>query len=285
MRAGHDDFDGMAVGWALHALEPAEEEVFAEHMATCDRCQQLVRDSEEALGDLAYDVPMVDPPPQLLERIRHATGATDAMPGGPLRTEQEAEAPAPSGPVWPAGPAGPAAPEGPIAPVVPIIRRVASRRPRWAMPAIAAGLVLVAMLGWNVVLQNRVDEAQRLAAQRQSVINELGQSSTRAILTDPANRAVGYVVQRGSSIEIVAGGIAPNDRAKTTYVLWALPGSGEPPEAIGTFDVVRASMDVRPVNGKAHDPATFSGYAVSHEQGRTVPQRPTQVVATGAVSS
>ncbi len=258
----HDDYDGMAVGWALHALEPAEEQAFAEHLATCGRCQHLVADSEAALGDLAYDVPLVDPPPQLLDRIRLATGATETMAADPLRTEPE------------------------IAPVVSLSERAAvnrARRPRWALPAIAAGLVLVAMLGWNVVLQSRVDEAQRTAAQRQDVITQLGRSTTRAVLTDASNRTVGYVVQSGYNVEIVAGGLAPNDASRTTYVLWAVQGSGGPPLPVGTFDIVRASMDVRAVDGNPPAPDTFSGFAVSKEPGRKVPQRPSQVVATGAV--
>lgn len=260
-RIDHDDFDGLAVGWALHALEPAEEQAFAEHLATCDRCQQLVSESEEALGDLAYDVSMVEPPPQVLERIRHETGATDAMAGRSRRLEES------------------------FAPVIPLAPRASRRPPRWAMAAIAAAVVLIALLGWNVVLQNRVDEAQRIAAQRERVIEQLGNSSTRAILTDGANRQVGYVIQRGPSLEIVAGGLAPNDRARTTYVLWAVQGSGEPPQAVGTFDVVRTSMDVRSVSGSPPAPDTFTGFAVTKEQGRKVPQQPSQVVASGAVLS
>lgn len=260
-RTDHDDFEGLAIGWALHALEPAEEQAFAEHLATCDRCQQMVRESEEALGELAYDVPMVDPPPEVLDGIRREIGATDVGPGSARRAED------------------------PDATVVTIGSRATRRWSRWAMPAIAAALVLIALLGWNVVLQNRVDEAQRIAAQRGSVIEQLGRSSTRAVLTDEADHTVGYVIQRGSSLDIVAGGLAPNDRARTTYVLWAVQGSGEPPRAVGTFDVVRTSMDVRAVSGSPPAADTFTGFAITKELGRDVPQQPSQVVASGAVLS
>lgn len=259
MRTDHDDFDGMAIGWALHALEPNEEQAFAEHLATCDRCRQLVWESEEALGELAYDVPMVDPPPQVLDRIRHEIGATDAATVGTRRADPTDVS------------------------VVTIGSRDARRRPRWVAAAIAAALVLIALLGWNVVLQNRVDEAQRIAAQREGVIEQLGRSSTRAVLTDNADHTVGYVIQRGSSVDIVAGGLAPNDRARTTYVLWAVQGSGEPARAVGTFDVVSTAMDVRSVSGSPPAPDTFTGFAITKEQGRKVPQQPSQVVASGAV--
>ncbi len=263
-RTDHDEFDGLAVGWALHALEPDEEQEFASHLATCDHCQQLVRESEEALGDLAYDVPLIDPPQGVLDRIRQATGAGAAREGDSSRTQQESEL---------------------VAPVVTLPQRKARSLPRWPLAAIAAGVVMIALLGWNVVLQNRVDETQRIAAQRDSVIKVLGQNSTRAVLTDAANRTVGYVVQRGDSIDIVAGGLAPNDRERTTYVLWAVQGSGEPPEAVGTFDVVRTTLDVRIVSGSSPAPDSFTGFAVSKEPGREVPQRPSQVVASGAVVS
>ncbi|MGB9378422.1 MAG: anti-sigma factor [Mycobacteriales bacterium] len=263
----HEEFDAFAVGWALHALEPAEEEAFAAHLATCDRCQRMVQDSEAVLGDLAYDVPMADPPPIVLERIREATGARDDTRGGALRVDHRDRLPQS------------------LAPIVPLARAKARRRPAWAMAAVAAGLVIVALLGWNVVLQSRVDTARQQAAQRESLINQLGRSSTRAVLTDATNHTVGYVLQRGSSIDIVAGGMAPNDRSRSTYVLWAVQGSGDPPQAVGTFDVDKTGMDVQTVRGAAPAPGTFTGFAVSMESGRQIPPRPSPPIATGAVLS
>jgi len=263
----HDEFDAMAVGWALHALEPAEEQAFVEHVATCDRCQRLVRDSEGVLGELAYDVPLVDPPSHLLDLIRDGIGATAATTGDSLRVDHG------------------------VAPLVPLPRRTAGRPPRevvgfrlrWAIPALAAGLVLFALLGWSLVLQSRVDEAERIAAQRQEVITELARGSSGTILTDPSNRTVGYVVRRGSTVEIVTGGLAPNDRARSTYVLWAVGGSGQP-RAVGTFDVDALSVDVRLVSGSAPPSDSVSGFAISRELGRTAPQRPSHILANGAVS-
>lgn len=259
-RAAHDEYDGLAVGWALHALEPGEEHSFADHLATCARCQRLVHESEEALGELAYDVPLIDPPPQLLDRIRHATGASDAMPGRLGRPHRQP---------------------------APIARP--SRMLRWAAPAMAAALVIVALLGWNIALRNRAQHDQRLAAERQVVISQLASSTTRATLVDGTRHTVGYVLQRGTSMEVASGGpalngLTPNDRAKTTYVLWAVQRSGGPPVAVGTFDVLGTGLAVQRVHdAQVHDGVT--GFAVSREPGRGVPQRPSEVVATGAVQS
>ncbi len=252
-RSDHDEFEGLAVGWALHALEPGEEHTFVEHLATCDRCQVTVRESEEVLGELSYDVPLVEPPPELLDRIQAAAGATSPNVTIPAVAER-------------------------VAPTR-LVRR--SRVPWWAPMAMAAAVVLIALLSWNIVLRNQAVDAQRLAAQRQDVISKMAGSITRATLLDNANRPIGYVQQRGSNIQVVADGLPANDRAKSTYVLWALQGSDKPPLAVGTFDVVRAGIDVRRVDGQAPS-AGFSGFAVSKETGRMAPDRPSQVVAAGA---
>ncbi len=251
-RPEHDEYDGLAVGWALHALEPGEEEVFDLHLATCSRCQATVQESVETLGELAYDVPLVDPPSHLAARIRVATGAEDTNSG-------QAE-------VIPLRP--PTRPD----------RLRLSGRPAAAM---AAAVVLIALLSWNVVLRNQAVDAERIAAQRQDVITKMTGISTRALLSEKAGRPIAYVAQRSGGLQIVAAGLSPNDRAKFTYVLWGVQGSGRPPQAVGTFDVIRAGTDVRPVTGQA-PLSGFSGFAVSLEPGRTAPDRPSQVVATGA---
>jgi anti-sigma-K factor RskA len=54
----HDEWDELAAGYALHALEPDEEQRFTEHLATCDECAAVLGDHElvaAQLGALAYD--------------------------------------------------------------------------------------------------------------------------------------------------------------------------------------------------------------------------------------
>ncbi len=252
----HEEYAGLAVGWALHALEPGEKHAFADHLSTCDLCRQIVQESEETMGELAHDVPLVDPPAGLLDRIHEAMGVNE--------TRAQAESPA----------------ESIVRPVTAIQRR---RVLTWAAPAMAAALVLVALLGWNVSLRDRATTDHRLAAQRQTVINELAQSSTRAALKDSSNRTVGYVLERDSQVKVVSTGLTPNDRSKSTYVLWAVRRSGEPPRPVGTFDVLGSSLDIRPVDGLSATLDGYTGFEVSREPGRSVPVRPTQVVATGSV--
>ena len=54
----HDQWDELAAGYALHALEPDEEQRFTEHLATCADCSAMLGDHElvaAQLGTLSYD--------------------------------------------------------------------------------------------------------------------------------------------------------------------------------------------------------------------------------------
>jgi anti-sigma-K factor RskA len=72
MTAPHDEYDELAAGWALHALDPGDEARFREHLETCLVCRRTIDDLTAAASELAYAVPQVDPPPQLRARIQQA---------------------------------------------------------------------------------------------------------------------------------------------------------------------------------------------------------------------
>jgi len=60
----HEQWDELAAGYALDALEPDEREEFLDHLATCERCRQRVDEHllvAAQLGSLAGDD--VAPPP------------------------------------------------------------------------------------------------------------------------------------------------------------------------------------------------------------------------------
>jgi len=54
---------------------------------------------------------------------------------------------------------------------------------------------------------------------------------------------------------------------------------------LGEFDVVTPQMDLRTVGSTATGLDEFTQYAVSIESGRQAPSQPTEVVATGQVTS
>jgi hypothetical protein len=82
---------------------------------------------------------------------------------------------------------------------------------------------------------------------------------------------------------VVIDGLSVNDADETTYVVWGM-GEGDP-VPLGTFDVSRSQMDVRTVGSPATDLDGFPLYGISLEPGQEAPSLPTEVVATGQVTS
>src|SRR6266542_881558 len=72
----HSDYEELAAGFALGALEPDEEQAFERHLEGCPACKAGVRELEELSGRLAYAVAPVEPPASLRAAIRRRTGLT-----------------------------------------------------------------------------------------------------------------------------------------------------------------------------------------------------------------
>lgn len=70
----------LAVGWALHALDPAEESLVTGHLADCPLCASIAVETEEVGAMLALYVPQTIPSIGLQQRILSATGASRAAP-------------------------------------------------------------------------------------------------------------------------------------------------------------------------------------------------------------
>src|SRR5207245_4370336 len=80
-RAGdHEAFDELAVGCALHALEPEDEAVFALPLPDCARCARTVAETSDAMAALATDLPAAEPSPHLHDRLRRAVERTEQVP-------------------------------------------------------------------------------------------------------------------------------------------------------------------------------------------------------------
>ena len=65
----HHEWDALAVGWALTALDASDRAHFAEHMPRCEQCASIIRESLHTVVDLAYGVPDEPPPATLKARI------------------------------------------------------------------------------------------------------------------------------------------------------------------------------------------------------------------------
>ncbi|HEX3211475.1 MAG TPA: zf-HC2 domain-containing protein, partial [Actinomycetota bacterium] len=66
----HSEFEELAAGYVLGALEPDDEHDFQRHLGGCEICEATVRELEAVAGELAYAAPPVDPPDTLWAGIR-----------------------------------------------------------------------------------------------------------------------------------------------------------------------------------------------------------------------
>jgi hypothetical protein len=288
-RGKHETFDELAVGWALHALEPEDEEFFAAHLPTCPRCRRTVSETTDVMGALAGDLAPVDPPERLRDRLRAAVEETEQLPHPAREDERTTPPPVPPTAVDPQAPVrrfeAPAggAHRAPL-PVGAVDPRSSWRR---VLPnaLVAAAVAAILALGtWNVVLNSAREEAQATAAEQAELVEALltpGQA-TIAPLTDDGT-PVATVVARDDQVQVVTQGLAPNDVQEQTYVVWGT-GAGAP-APLGTFDVTSPQPTLRTVGSGASGLDAYTGFAVSLEPGRSVPPEPSDIVASGEVPS
>ena len=259
----HAVFEELAVGYALHALEPQDELRFTTHLASCAACERAVAEHTDTLAQLAYAAPAAEPPPALLEGIRAAVRAD----------------------------AGPAVPDPPSVPE-PVADLATARRRRqavavprsWLTAGAAAAVALVLGLGaWNAVLQNDRDAQVARGDRLASVVETLERRDTRTVrLADFDGEVRAVVVAHGQQMSLVVDGLDRNPE-DTVYVLWGQSRDGDV-RALGTFDVTAEGLDVRqdmPLQVPVED---LSALMVTHEKGRTAPESTEQpVVVAGSV--
>jgi Anti-sigma-K factor rskA len=291
-RGEHEGFDELAVGWALHALEPEDEELFAAHLPTCPRCRRTVSETADVMGALACDLPPVEPPERLRERLRAAVEETEQLPR--LAREDERPPPVPAAlpdrpvpdrpvPVHRFEPPASGAHRAPF-PVGAVDPRSSWRR---VLPnaLVAAAVAAILALGtWNVVLSAARDEAQAAAAEQAELVDALltpGQATIAPLTADGATLAT--VVAREGQVQVVSQGLTPNDVRAQTYVVWGIGAGAAAP--LGTFDVTSPQPALRTLGSGVSGLDAFTGYAVSLEPGRSAPPEPGEVVASGEVPS
>ena len=271
----HDPFDELAVGWALHALEPEDEAVFAAHLPGCQRCATTVAETSEVMAAMATDLPQAEPSEALRDRIRAAVEQTEQLP---------APIPEPATPIEPA-----TAPVRPVRAVAPEPRPAVESPSRWrrALPLGLVAAAVAAILGlglWNVVLTSDRQQLQETVAEQNEVMNGLltpGRATIAPLEDD--GKAVATVVARGDEVDVITHGLSVNDRKSTTYVLWNM--SGNAAQSLGTFDVTSPTMGMKIVGSGLTGVDQFDTYGISLEPGRKAPSLPTEVVATGQVTS
>lgn len=283
--AEHEAFDELAVGWALHALEPEDEDAFAGHLASCARCARTVTETHEVMAAMATDLPVAEPSVDLRARLRAAVEETEQDPAP--------QAVAPPTPIRRAPRVTvPAEADEPVSRP----RFFGPRTVRHAEPTsswrrvvpralVAAGVAAVLGLGaWNVAVTQDRDTARATAASQSDVMDALlapGRATIAPMEHD--GRTVATVVARDGQAQVVTDGMGVNDTAATTYVLWGMTEGS--PVALGTFDVTSPGIDLQTVGSDATGLDDYSAYGISIEPGRQAPSSPTDIVANGQVTS
>jgi anti-sigma-K factor RskA len=244
----HDEWEELAAGHALGALEPDDEQRFEAHLATCDDCRQVTADTEAVMADMAYASEQMAPPPEL--KLRLMASIHDASEGpamGVVSTPDTLE-------------------------VIRNRRATVGRHTRekltvnWVRLAAAASVVLLAIIAGGVWSLQGTSNANPAFVALQSPTGS----------TDVATVEV-----LGDKAWLINSTMPTNDSRSSQYVLWTVPAEGAP-TAVGGFDVEpgHAVVAVGRITATRGHVAAF---AVSKEPGRTVPAAPTVVVAKGSV--
>jgi hypothetical protein len=206
--------------------------------------------------------------------------ADDGGPGSPRRRSGLRGRPSSVRPPSRPGPGGPgrvATPGGHSAHRARRMRPTAAR----LLAAGASAIVLVVGVVWGVTASNRASDRGSALAERNAVLQLLTRPGSRAVTMPERNGASATVVVAGDTMYLVTAGLDANNAAKDTYVLWADTGSSKPLVGVDAFDVRDTNMSVVPVGKVSTTVASARSYAISHEQGRSVPARPRSVILGG----
>lgn len=277
----HERYAELAAGHALGALEPADEQLFLSHLATCEECDRAVAEHTETLGHLAYAAEPVELPPGLLEGIRAGVAASGRAVGPRSEPEPEPEP-------HPAADPRPAPVPGDLAAAR---ERKRSRQlptgpGRWLISMAAAAALILSLGVWNVALHRDRSASDQRADQLAAAVRVLeGPSTQRIDLKGADGRAVAVAMVRSDgTVALVVDGLTRNNRSDSTYVLWQ-QSAADRMLPMAAFDVTGQGVQV--VNDlRMAVNAGLKGLAVTKEPGRTAPAAPsTAPLAAGSVSA
>jgi hypothetical protein len=214
------------------------------------------------MGAMAADLPAAEPSEALRRRLHAAVEATEQI-------------------VRPVTPPATMDPATTVPGVVPSPRR----RRALVLALVAAAVAAVLGLGvWNLSLNSERQDLQATVAEQRDVVDAL--LDPRSVVLDPLGedgRPVATVVARGSDVQVVTYGLPVNEAATTSYVVWGVGDAGAKP--LGTFDVEQSQIELRTVGSGLTGLDDYAQYAISLEPGQEAPSAPTEVVATGQVTS
>jgi anti-sigma factor RsiW len=262
----HEQAIDLAAAYVLGALEAADMAAVREHLATCPESH----DEFESLGGVvpylleSPDIELVEPPSSLRDRIMVAAAADLAARSGAPAAEP-ATAPTVDFPS-PAERATRA--------------RARSGRLGWAM-GIAAVLAVVALGGWNLLLQNELTAARRFDQAVARVINAAAEPGSQTVVMTPteANQASGIATIQPDGSVVLAMRNLPATRGTEVYETWVIVGSAAP-VPVGDFKVDDYGIAAATTRPTEAPPGAIIAVSREPQPGSTAPVGP--IVSTGA---
>jgi hypothetical protein len=247
----HERWSELAAGFALSALDDADQATYIEHAVSCDTCRKLEQDFSEVIADLSLITPAVTPPASLKASIMRAVAEDDErrapvipLTGRPRRFVHDGASTVP--------------------------RRMRSM-PTWLVGAAAAVVALALVAVWLVPRHKQASIAARCAAVNCPVVTLTG-----------AGKPLAAVMVLDNSAYIDPHGL-PATPAGDVYVLWAL-SNGTSPVGVAALHTVPSSGPIRA--GAFTTPiGDVRGFAVTEERGASIPATPSEhLLAQGSLA-
>jgi anti-sigma-K factor RskA len=224
----HEELRELSGGYALGILDEPERRAFEAHISTCASCAAEVRDFTAVASALALDVPQVDPPASLRERVLWAATLPASQPAAVEEITSRRAIPEPRRPRR----------EGLLA----LLSAAA------VVIAVALGAYAVSLQRRIAVLEEQVRSAADRAAQSQQQLVQLRAAAdqstqVRRILaagdlrrldlagTKAAPAAAGRAFWSPAEGLVVAFANLPATEAGRVYQLWVIPPGGSPIDA------------------------------------------------------
>jgi hypothetical protein len=257
----HDEAIELAAGYVVRALDPTDEAAVREHLATCEEQHPEFEELGGVVPALLADVPLVEPPAALRDRILDAARADLAA-----RPQVVPSAP-------------PSAPTAFPAAAGRETRRMArTSRLDWAL-RIAAVIAVVALGAWGLGLQRQLDAARQFDQAVANVLDAAARPGAQAVVLSAA------AGKQGQGIAAVAPDgtvtMAMRDLPATTggqvYTTWVIVGKNAP-IAVADFRVTDgvASVTTRPAQTPS---GAVLAVTLEPNAGNTAPKGP--IVASG----
>ncbi len=283
----HEQWDELAVGFAMSALEPDELERFVDHLVvTCPNCRQSVTDMAELGAVLGTAMQAPAPEPRMDLRDSVLSAAFAARPAVPQDAGVLDEAMRPAltttRPVEPVRPVRRQQSREPVDELAVRRSRKLSERAGWLAAAAAAVIALVLTITTVGAVRSR-DQKSALASDLDAALSAVarGGSATTVPLSDNSGRTIATVVARAHDVSIVTRGVKSNS-ASTSYVLWGMVKRNGTPVALGDFNVSNGTVQTVQVAADARGAySSLQMFGLSIEPGHTPPPKPSTILALG----